>query len=289
LSQRSDVRPRPLLLVSLSFAVSALVAAFAAPPARSDHPGLALETRGKGEPTLVLIHGLGMDRDEWDRVAPLLEARHKLVAIELPGHGASAPLTKVSVTAIAQELDRTLRHQKIKNPVLVGHSYGALVALEEAAAHPGSVRGVITIDLGTYVDADSERIANLVDLIDRRYPLFIRGVFESMTRDSSQVDSVLTKASRVPRSVMSEYFQDVWKTDLRPRIQNLKTPVLVVATDIVWPSNESWEAAQTRLGYQTAGPVTGKRIYGSGHLVPLDQPDTLAAAILDFTASLKKK
>jgi pimeloyl-ACP methyl ester carboxylesterase len=262
--------------------------AFAADPARSDHPGLAFETHGKGEPTLVLIHGLGMDRGEWDRVAPLLGKRHKLFSVDLPGHGASAPLTKVSVAAVALELDRTLRREKIKNPVLVGHSYGALVALEEAAANPGRVRGVVAIDLGTYVNADSERIANLVDLMDRRYPLFIQGVFESMVRDSSQLDSVFAKAARVPRSVMSEYFHDVWRTDLRSRVQSLKTPVLLVATDTTWPAKESWETAQARLGYQTAGRVSGRRVFGSGHLVSLDQPDTLAAAILDFTSSLKK-
>lgn len=289
MSQRFAVSPRALLLVSLSIVVLALAGAFAASPARSDHAGLAFETSGKGEPTLVLLHGLGMDRDEWDRIAPLLEKRHKLLNVELPGHGASAPIAKVSVSAVAQELDRTLRREKVKNPVLVGNSYGALVALEEAAEHPGDIRGVVTIDLGTYVDADSERIANLADLIDRRYPLFLRGVFEYMVRDSSQIDSVLAKASRVEPAVMSEYFHDVWKTDLRPKVLKMKTPILVVATDIVWPAKESWEAAQTRLGYQTAGRVTGKRIFGSGHFVPMDQPDTLAAAILQFTSSLKKK
>jgi pimeloyl-ACP methyl ester carboxylesterase len=279
---------RAALLLSLSLVSFALAALLLAPPVRSDHPGLAFATRGKGEPTLVLIHGLGMDRSSWDRVAPLLEKRHKVVVVELPGHGASVPLSKVSVIAVAEELDRTLRREKIKNPVLVGHSYGALVALEEAAAASGKVRGVVSIDLATYVDADSERIANLVDLMDRRYPLFVRGVFSSMTRDSSQIDSLIAKAQRVPQPVLSEYFHDVWRTDLRPRIRTLKTPVLLVATDVTWRTTESWETARERLGYETAGPVTGRRVFGSAHLVPMDQPDTLAAAILEFTSSLKK-
>jgi pimeloyl-ACP methyl ester carboxylesterase len=255
--------------------------------ARSDHPGLAHVKRGTGEPTLVLIHGLGGDRGLWDRLSPLLEKRHKLVAVELPGHGASAPLPMVTVRAVAEELDRTLRREKIQRAVLVGHSYGGLVALEEAAASSGRVRGVVSIDLATYVVADSERMASLVDLIDTRYPLFIRGVFGVMTRDSTQLDSVIAKAERVPRSVMSAYFQDVWRTDLRPRIRNLKTPVLLVATHSTWPDSEPWEAARARMGYETAGPVTVRRIYGSAHLVPVDQPDTLAAAILEFTSTLK--
>lgn len=284
-------RSRPVLLASVLILsiVSVLAILVLAPsPARSDHPGLALATRGTGEPTLVLIHGLGMDRGTWDRVAPLLETRHKLVTVELPGHGASAPISKITVRAVAEELERTLRREGIKKAVLVGHSYGGLVALEGALANPGRVRGVVSIDLATYVNADSTRIANLVQIIEERYPLFIRGVFSSMTLDSSQIDTVIVKAGRVPRAILVEYFYDVWRTDLRPRIRNLKTPVLVVASSGTWPASESWPVARTRLGYETAGPATGRRIFNSSHLVPLDQPDSLAAAILEFTASLKK-
>ena len=64
--------------------------------------------------------------------------------------------------------------------------------------------------------------------------------------------------------------------------------MLLVATDQTWRTTETWETARERLGYVTAGPVTGRRVFGSAHLVPMDQPDTLAAAILEFTSSLKK-
>ncbi|HET9253472.1 MAG TPA: alpha/beta hydrolase [Candidatus Eisenbacteria bacterium] len=287
MNRRSRAFPSPPCAIAV--AVALVLAGFLlAPEARSDHPGLAFAKRGSGEPTLVLIHGLGMDRSAWDRVAPALEARHKVITVELPGHGASPPLTNVSVRTVAEELDRTLRREKVKNPVLVGQSYGGLVALASAAANPGRVRGVISIDLATYVEVDSERVANLVDLIEKRYPLFIRGVFPPMVRDSTQVDSVIEKANRVPRETMAAYFRDAWSTDLRPRVRGLKTPVLLIATDTTWPVSESWDSARKRLGYETAGPVTARRISGSGHMVPLDRPDTLAVAILEFTSTLKK-
>lgn len=285
---RPRTRPRSLLALLLPLLAIVLGAAFLAPEARSDHPVLAVTKRGSGEPTLVLIHGLGMDRSAWDRVTPALESGHRVITVELPGHGVSAPLAKVSVAAVAQELERTLRREKVKNPVLVGFSYGGLVALEAAAANPGRVRGVVSIDLATYVETDSERVANLVDLIEKRYPLFIRGVFPPMVRDSTQVDSVIAKADRVPRETMAAYFRDAWSTDLRPRVRGLKTPVLLVATNMTWPNDEPWDAARKRLGYETAGPVTARRVSRSGHMIPLDQPDTLAVAILEFTSTLKK-
>ncbi len=263
-------------------------AALSASTALPDPPHLAVYEIGHGEPALVLIHGLGQDHTVWDRVTPQLSGHHRLVLVDLPGHGASAEISPVSVGAVAEALDRTLKARKVKRAVLVGHSYGGLVALEEAVDHADRAAGVVSIDLATYTTIDSGRITNLEQIIKERYPLFIHGVFGSMTRDSSQVDSVLAKAERVPHALMGEYFRDAWGTDLRPRIRGLKAPVLVVATDATWFPGESWSSARKRLGYETAGPSVGHRILESGHLIPIDQPDSLAAAIEGFAASFKK-
>ncbi len=281
--RRNTPSARALALVL----AAALGIAFAASPAQTGHQTLAAVERGRGEPTIVLIHGLGQDRGVWNRVAPRLEASHRLVLVDLPGHGQSAPLPEVSVREVARALERTLQERKVKRPVLVGHSYGGLVALEAAAARSNRVAGVVSIDLATYVEVDSERIAGLDQLIRQRYPLFLHGVFSSMTRDSGQVDSVVARAGLVEKDVLAEYFRDAWRTDMRPRIRTLKTPILVAATDATWPPAESWSSARKRLGYETEGPAIGRRIWGSAHLIPLDQPDSLATAIAEFAATLK--
>lgn len=276
-------RPRIAVL-----SAALLLAALYAVPARPGQPTLAVSERGRGEPTLVLVHGLGLDRSLWDRIAPRLAERHRLVLVDLPGHGASAPLPNVSVSAVAEALDRTLKAQKVKGALLVGHSYGGLVVLSEAASHPDRAGGVVSIDIATYSTLDSERVASVEQLMKERYPVFVSGVFERMTRDSSQIDSVIAKASRVPEPVLTAYFLDAWRTDLRPVMRRVKAPILLTATDATWPSSESWTSARKRLGYETAGPAIGRRIWGSAHLIPIDQPDSLAEAILDFAATLKK-
>ena len=48
----------------------------------------------------------------------------------------------------------------MKKAILVGHSYGGLVALQEAASHPDRALGVVSIDLATYTNLDSSRVAN---------------------------------------------------------------------------------------------------------------------------------
>ena len=279
--------PRPHPIPILGTLVAALVLV-SAPPALPESPSLASSSSGKGEPTIVLIHGVGQDRHLWDRVVPLLDARYRVVRVDLPGHGESAPLSPISVRAVASALDRTLDQQKIKKAVLVGQSYGAFVALEEAVAHPSRARAIVPIDMATYIAADSEQIGNLEMLIRDRYPIFVVGMFQQMTRDSSQMDSVVAQANRVRPEVMTAYFRETWHTDMRPRVRGLKQPLMAVLTEDTWPAAESWTSARKRLGYETAGPAVGRRFYDSGHLVPIDKPDSLAAAILDFTATLPR-
>jgi pimeloyl-ACP methyl ester carboxylesterase len=284
-ADRSGFRRRKSLVATLAFL---LLLPFSPSSARPGQPTLAAEERGKGQPTLVLIHSLGQDRGIWNRVAARLEGRYRLLLVDLPGHGQSAPIPTVSVKAVAEVLDRTLKERKVKQALLVGHSYGGLVALEEAAKHPDRAAGVVSIEIATYSDADSERIANLEEIIAKRYAIFLHAVFEPMTRDSSQVDSVVATAGSVPRDVLVAYFRDVWRADLRSDLRTLKAPVLVVASDASWPVAESWTSARKRLGYETAGPAIGRRIVGSAHLIQLDEPDSLAAAISDFAETLKK-
>ena len=285
-ANRPSLRRRAVLGASLCLPL--LLGPLVPSTARPGQPTLAAAERGNGKPTLVLIHGLGQDRDTWSRLAPRLEGRYRLLLVDLPGHGQSVAIPAVSVDAVAEALDRTLKERKVKQAVLVGQSYGGLVALQEASKHPERAAGVISIDIATYVEIDSERVASLEEIIEQRYPLFVRGVFEKMTRDSSQVDSVIAKANLVPRDVLAGYFRDAWRVNLRPTIRRLKSPVLVVATEYTWPEAESWTSARKRLGYETAGPAVGRRILGSGHMIQLDQPDSLAAAISEFVERLRK-
>jgi pimeloyl-ACP methyl ester carboxylesterase len=111
-----------------------------------------LADQGKGvdpaRPTILFIHGAGMDHSVWP-----LQARHfayrgwNALAIDLPGHGRS-PAGKngkgllANVPAMAHWIGRLLKALEIERSYLVGHSMGALIALEVAARHGGRVAGI---------------------------------------------------------------------------------------------------------------------------------------------------
>ena len=89
-----------------------------------------LHVRVEGDgPDLVLLHGWGFHSGAWDGVVPALAARHRVHAIDLPGHGRSGACDVDSFDAAAQ----TIAHLIPPGSVVVGWSLGGLLAQRIAA------------------------------------------------------------------------------------------------------------------------------------------------------------
>ncbi len=114
--------------------------------------GLRLRYRdwgGTGRP-VVLLHGLASTCRIWDLAAPLLSESLAVLALDQRGHGESGkPDDGYDFETVCGDLRGFIRAMGIENPILVGHSWGADVALEYAAAHPDTVCGLALVDGGT--------------------------------------------------------------------------------------------------------------------------------------------
>lgn len=121
------------------------------PAAVSDfvHRGLRISYReyGAGPRVVVLIHGLLMDGSMFVKVAPELAARgHRVITVDLPGHGASdqpPDMSLYSMAAFGGDVIALLDHLGLANAVVGGTSLGANVGLEAAVAAPARVRGLV--------------------------------------------------------------------------------------------------------------------------------------------------
>ncbi len=101
---------------------------------------LAYTRTGAGRP-LVLLHGLGSFRQAWDPVVPALAAVADVVAVDLPGFGASPPLpdgVEPSPAALALAVAELLDELGLESPHLAGNSLGGWVALELAGLRPAA-------------------------------------------------------------------------------------------------------------------------------------------------------
>ena len=96
---------------------------------------LAFDRAGSGPP-LVLIHGLGHRRQAWDPVLDRLTPHRDVITLDLPGHGASPPLStggKNAVAVMADKVADLLASLGLDRPHVAGNSLGGALALVLAA------------------------------------------------------------------------------------------------------------------------------------------------------------
>ncbi len=101
---------------------------------------------GKGK-TVVLLHGSGSQAGDWNGVVPALLKRHRLLVLDLPGHGESGPAEgALPVGDLADSLGALLDARSAGKPaVLIGNSLGGWVSLLYALRHPERVERVIGV------------------------------------------------------------------------------------------------------------------------------------------------
>ena len=101
---------------------------------------------GTAGPTLIFLPGVGGTTRYWEsRIAPLA-ATHRLLLVDLLGYGRSPkPWTTYSVERHVAELQRVLKERE--HFTLVGHSFGAIVAVAYAARYPQQVERLILLSL----------------------------------------------------------------------------------------------------------------------------------------------
>ena len=143
--------------------------------------GLRMHVRNWGSPTteearaIVLLHGLASTSRIWDLTAPILARDFFVIAVDQRGHGDSGkPDTGYDFATVSGDVAALLEGRGIERPVLVGHSWGADVALELAVARPELLQGIVFVDGGT-IDA-SARYDTLDDALVQMAPPDFRGV-----------------------------------------------------------------------------------------------------------------
>lgn len=119
---------------------------------------IAYTRTGHGSP-VVLIHGVGLQGAIWGPQVEALRGDHDVIAVNMPGHGGSSrPPADATLAHYADAILALLDALEIGRAHVVGHSMGALVAVEFALAHPERVAGLVAMN-AVFCRAPEQRAA----------------------------------------------------------------------------------------------------------------------------------
>ncbi len=119
---------------------------------------VALRDTGTGAPVL-LVHGVGMQSAAWNPQIAALGKTHRVIAVDMPGHGGSSPLrTDSQLPDFVHWLYDVVCALNVGPVSIVGHSMGALIAAGFAVTYPGLTARVALLN-GVFRRSDAGRAA----------------------------------------------------------------------------------------------------------------------------------
>ncbi len=144
-----------LALIAAALVANTLVVDSQTRPAMARSGGRIVETpvvaanvaeAGTG-PAIVMIHGFGAAIDWWDEIAPALATDHRVIRIDLIGHGGTAaPASGYTIPRQAELVAAVLDRLGVDRVTVIGHSMGGEVATALAERNPARIAAMILID-----------------------------------------------------------------------------------------------------------------------------------------------
>jgi pimeloyl-ACP methyl ester carboxylesterase len=205
-------------------------------------------------------------------------SRHfDVVAVDLPGHGGSEPVSDPSVERYAATVVGVLRCIGRRRVVLAGHSMGGAVALQIALTHPELLKGLILIGTAAYLD----KLALTPDIFlwaAAAMPHKFKGMLFSAVVTEDALAIAGSDIRRCRAETVMDDFTVCRHFDFRGRLKALDLPTLILCgdEDHITPVRHS-----KRLQQEIPGS-TLMLIQKAGHMLPLESPDLVNAAIREF-------
>ncbi|AFL49840.1 pimeloyl-ACP methyl ester carboxylesterase [Sinorhizobium fredii] len=251
--------------------------------ARTAH-GTAYVEIGHGEP-LVLIHGVGMRLEAWTPQVVALSARHRVIAVDMPGHGESDRLdADAKLEDFVAWLGVLLDDLKLDRVNLAGHSMGALIAGGAAATFGARIRRVALLN-GVYLrDADAKAavIARALTIGERAAD--VDGPLKRWFGEGSETAPFYELTRSWLQTVDPEGYATAYNAFAHgDNVYAARWPQVRCPALFLTGSEDPNSTPEMALAMAVAAPCGRAHIIeGHRHMVNLTAPDTVNAILADW-------
>ena len=249
----------------------------------------AYVSRGGGEPTVFLLHGVGGGKVYWDKQLEVLAASDcRAVAWDMPGYGASSMVQPYTLAELARALECLIDRLASKPVVLLGHSMGGMVALEAYATFPQKIAGLILSctspafgrpDGAWQQDFLSQRLAPLdagMSMADLA-PDLVRNMV-AKDADAEAMKRAVQIMSAVPPATYRAALYALMSFDRRSLLPSIRVPTLALAGEA---DPNAPPAVMQKMAEKIPGAVY-ECLPNVGHLASLERPAAFNQSIVRF-------
>ena len=212
----------------------------------ADGTPISFEAHGSGEPALVFVHGWSCDGRYWREQVAHFSPDHRVITLDLAGHGHSAlSRENYNMAAFGEDVTSVLEAAEVQEAILLGHSMGGPVSLHAATQMPDRVIGVIGVDtfqqISQEVDEDGleDFLAPMEEDFRAGSAAFVSDMFVEET-DPRLHDWVVADMSAAPPKValsaIRELLSDYIGGEIPRVLESVEVPLVAINADL-WPTD----------------------------------------------------
>jgi pimeloyl-ACP methyl ester carboxylesterase len=242
---------------------------------------IAFEIEGDG-PDIVLVHGITEDRSCWGAVSHKLAHDHRVISVDLRGHGESDPTATYPLDGMAADLQAVVEAAGSGLPSVVGHSLGGFVVSVYAAHHP--VRAVVNVDQPLALAAFKDALSDVEPLLrGEAFPDVISAMFAPMMAalPESERNRIGTRRRMQPSVVLGiwdpVFTSTVPELDalVRAMVGGIDAPYLAIHGEEPGPAYRGW--------LEQVVPTARIEVWeGDAHYPHLVEPERFVARVSEF-------
>jgi pimeloyl-ACP methyl ester carboxylesterase len=270
-----------LVLLILSFVTATAHAEWPQIVLSKDGNPVTYEVYGSGEPTLVFVHGWSCDARYWRFQIPYFSKKHRVIVLDLAGHGHSGmSRTKYNMLSFGEDVRAVTEATGSNKVILIGHSMGGSVIAEAARLMPNRVIGLIGVDTLDNIEypLTPEDLKKMIAPLENNFQAGSRqfvGEMISPQTDPQLREWILADVSSAPPAValsaMNEMMSQYISGEAAKIFEQIRLPVIGVNGDL-WPIN--FEANRRHMYYYDAIVLTK-----ADHFLMMDRPEEFNPAL----------
>lgn len=247
---------------------------------------IAIEMAGSGPP-IVLLHGIGSNRMSWEPVLRELSARFTVIAWDAPGYGDSTdpPNRGFVLKDYADALEGVIHELGLKSISILGHSFGAMIALEFYRRYSSRVLNLILADatLGHGLNPrrshlKKERLKAWMTMQPKEFAKSRVPRLLSSSASDEMIERSIAVMSMLHRNGYKVAVETLYEHTQEGMLGSIRVPTLVLCgqEDVVTPVELS-----QHISSEISGSALGI-IPNSGHLSYVEQPVLFCQQVAKF-------
>lgn len=246
---------------------------------------------GKGEPTLVFVHGWSCDSRYWKAQLSYFSKSFRVVTLDLAGHGHSGSARKqYAMQSFGEDVQAVVKKTGGSRVILIGHSMGGWVIAETAKLMPDTIIGLIGIDTLGNIEypMTHEEYAAMVTPLEKDFQAgcrqFVKGMISSNAYPALN-EWIISDMSAAPKAVALSAMESLMSQYITGNaakfFESINIPVITVNAD-KWPIN--YEANRRHMSSFDAIVIKD-----SDHFLMLNRPDEFNSALSKAIDMILKK